>query len=331
MRATARRTLKLSVVVAMVTATLGLSAFSAGAATEMAVIDFESGLASGDIVSLLDVGTGITGTDAGDVPVDGTRSTLPGVNQAMIFDANCGGSPATCTGEDSDLYQPTLGNVLIISEDGDTTDPDDADVGELFTFDFSGWGPTGVVTVVSIDVLDVEAVEASGANIDVDGSSVAIPEIGDGNFQTVDVGLTGTTLQVVLNGSGAIDNIRIQWDVPDDGGGEGCTPGYWKQPHHFDSWTGYSPGDSFDTVFGGAPVDYNKTLLEALEQGGGQEKALGRHAVAALLNASSPDVSYEYTASEVIDLVRDAWSGAEDIEYVKDLFEAENEAGCPLN
>ena len=55
--------------------------------------------------------------------------------------------------------------------------------------------------------------------------------------------------------------------------GEGCTPGYWKQPHHFDSWVGYQTGDEFDVVFG---VPYDVTLLQALTTGGGAEKALGR-------------------------------------------------------
>src|SRR5262245_29821740 len=30
----------------------------------------------------------------------------------------------------------------------------------------------------------------------------------------------------------------------------GCTPGYWKQSQHFDSWVGHSPNDSFEAVFG---------------------------------------------------------------------------------
>ena len=67
---------------------------------------------------------------------------------------------------------------------------------------------------------------------------------------------------------------------------EGCTPGYWKQDQHFDSWeaTGYEPGDSFDVVFGVASSN-GWTLLEALDAGGGDENALARHATAALLNA----------------------------------------------
>lgn len=189
-----------------------LSAGPSGAAPVQAIIDFEDGLGSGDIVSTLDVGLGISGDDVGSVGVMGQRSDLPGVNQAMIFDAACGGAAASCSGEDPDLFQPALGNVLIISEDDDRDDPDDADVGERMDFDFSGWG-VGVVTVVSIDVLDVEVDESPGV-IELGGESVPIPHIGDGNVATVPVGLSGSALSVVLNGSGAIDNIVIEFEVP---------------------------------------------------------------------------------------------------------------------
>lgn len=115
--------------------------------------------------------------------------------------------------------------------------------------------------------------------------------------------------------------------IPPPSGGEGCTPGYWKQRHHLDSWTGYDPGDSFATVFG---VSYDKSLLNALKTGGGHEKALGRHATAALLNAASPDVSYDFTTAEIISLVQGAFSTG-DFEGAKDMLESANESGCPLD
>lgn len=118
--------------------------------------------------------------------------------------------------------------------------------------------------------------------------------------------------------------------TPPSGGGEGCTPGYWKQPQHFDSWsgTGYAPGDSFDSVMG---VDSSfDTLLDGVSAKGGGENALARHAVAALLNAASSDVDYEYTTGEVIALVQDAYASG-DFESAKNLLEAQNEAGCPLD
>ena len=89
----------------------------------------------------------------------------------------------------------------------------------------------------------------------------------------------------------------------------------------------YSTDDLYNVVFG---VPYYETLLEALETGGGGEKALGRHAVAALLNAANPGVSYYYTKDEVMAMVQNAY-GTGDFEGIKDLFEAQNEQGCPLN
>ena len=115
---------------------------------------------------------------------------------------------------------------------------------------------------------------------------------------------------------------------PPPGGGEGCTPGYWKQPHHFDSWVGFTPDQDFSTVFEDAFP--GMTLLEVLKQGGGKLKALGRHTVAALLNASSGGVSYDLSTQDVIDAFNDVLPGG-DFEDLKDQFEGFNEQGCPLN
>jgi uncharacterized repeat protein (TIGR01451 family) len=112
-------------------------------------------------------------------------------------------------------------------------------------------------------------------------------------------------------------------------GGEGCTPGFWKQDQHFDSWVGYSPTDSFEDVFG-VDVPGDPTLLEALNAGGGGINALMRHAVAALLNASNPDVDSDFTVAEVIALVQEAIATG-DYERIKDILAAANEQGCPLN
>jgi hypothetical protein len=110
--------------------------------------------------------------------------------------------------------------------------------------------------------------------------------------------------------------------------GEGCTPGFWRQEQHFDSWIGYNPGDSYDGTFA---VDGSfLTLLDAVWAQGGDENALARHAVAALLNAASPDVDYFYSETQIIQMVQDAYSSG-DFETIKDLFEYENELGCPLD
>jgi hypothetical protein len=122
-------------------------------------------------------------------------------------------------------------------------------------------------------------------------------------------------------------------------GGEGCTPGFWKQDQHFDSWVGFAPDDSFEAVFGvdvtlrsgGQGTIEDPTLLDALNATGGGVNALARHAVAALLNASSPDVDSDFTTAQVIALVQAALGPGGDIEGTKNLLAASNEAGCPLN
>lgn len=112
-----------------------------------------------------------------------------------------------------------------------------------------------------------------------------------------------------------------------DGGSEGCTPGFWKQSQHFDSWTApYDPGDQFSSVFDDAFP--GKTLLQVLSTGGGGLTALGRHTVGALLNAASPDVDFAFTTGEVISMFNDAFPGG-DYEALKNQFAVQNEKGCP--
>jgi cysteine-rich repeat protein len=116
---------------------------------------------------------------------------------------------------------------------------------------------------------------------------------------------------------------------PPEDGDDGCTPGYWKQDQHFDSWVGYDPSDDFETVFG-VDASFTTTLLGAMEQGGGGEYALGRHAVAALLNASSPDVDYFTDVAGVIAIVQGAYATS-NFESAKNLLDFENNRGCPIN
>jgi hypothetical protein len=117
---------------------------------------------------------------------------------------------------------------------------------------------------------------------------------------------------------------------------EGCSLGYWK--NHTGMWQGYKPGEDYETVFGvqfGADPLFTLTLLQALQQGGGGEAALGRQAVAALLNAAHSGVNFTdgegepITELQVIALVQDAYVSGE-FGPVKDLLEAWNERYCPL-
>ena len=109
----------------------------------------------------------------------------------------------------------------------------------------------------------------------------------------------------------------------------GCTPGFWKQDQHFDKWVSYSPDDYYEIAFEVDASFSDVTLFEALKQGGGGDRALGRHAVAALLNASNPDIEYLYTDQEVISIVQGAYATGE-FEAGKDLLDAANDTGtCP--
>lgn len=115
---------------------------------------------------------------------------------------------------------------------------------------------------------------------------------------------------------------------PPPTGTQGCTPGYWKQDQHFDSWPApYLPSTSFSSVFGrtvsGAP-----TLLAALQLNGGGVFALARHAAAALL--SSGTVNYPYSTAQVISMFQAAYDSG-DYEPTKNLFDAANNLGCPLS
>jgi hypothetical protein len=188
-----------------------------------AVIDFE-GIPPGTIVDKVYSGYGISGD-----PVDGFISVIAftpdsvDVNRAMIFDARCPprNVPADCTGNDADLFNPSFGNTLIISEDLDTTDPDDADVlGSRIRFEYINLGLADGATIESLEVQDIEEDQGELEDAKIffweggfDGTivgTVDIPHTGDGvsalvpvNFASVDA------MGIDLAGSGMINNIRI--------------------------------------------------------------------------------------------------------------------------
>jgi hypothetical protein len=200
----------------------------ASAATQHAVIDFE-GLAAGTVVNSLSNGSGISGDPIpGSVGVYGDSANKDiTTNAALIFDATCAGSVLTCSGGDPDLYKPLLGNVMIMAEnlidrrpaDGRVDDPDDADLRKApFFLDFAGFGP-GFVTIDSIDLMDIEPVEAPATLKVYDGStlvaSIPVGPTGDNGLVTVPVGATGDEFVITLEGSGAIDNIRLSTEEVD--------------------------------------------------------------------------------------------------------------------
>jgi len=137
--------------------------------------------------------------------------------------------------------------------------------------------------------------------------------------------------QICTIGEADIDIQKyVNYEQPEQGG-EGLTPGFWKQPQHFYAWTGYTTDASYEDVFGvevdGVPG--SPTLLDALKAKGGGMYALLRHSTAALLNAANPYVSYAYTQAQIIQMVQDAFATG-NFEGVKNLFEVQNELEADL-
>lgn len=122
---------------------------------------------------------------------------------------------------------------------------------------------------------------------------------------------------------------------------QGCPPGYWK--NHTDSWppTGYSSTQKVKTVFPSVMTFYpslgNATLWQALAFGGGPggeggAEILLRAAVAALLNASHPDVAHPRTPSAVTAAVDAALLQSRDAMLaLAASLDADNNLGCPLH
>ena len=176
----------------------------------MHVIDFE-GLATGTIVD----------NQFPDVTISAAASIPSYGNRAMIFDS------ANPTGGDLDLGTPNsdfggpgigsggqsnteaLGNVLIISEDGDSSDPDDDARGGTFTFTFDE-----PVTLNHLELLDIDSNEQGGSVITVtsnlETTSFTIPALGDNSLQLLPINIENVTEFVVdFVSSGAISEIKF--------------------------------------------------------------------------------------------------------------------------
>ena len=121
---------------------------------------------------------------------------------AMLFDSE---SP---TGGDFDLRTSNQGNVLIISEDGDSTNPDDNATGGTLRFDFDA--PTDLSSVSLLDL------ESPGNRIDLfaaDGDlirSIDVVAAGDNQQQSVDLDAEDVSrLEIFFVNSGAVTSIAM--------------------------------------------------------------------------------------------------------------------------
>ncbi|MEM7057833.1 MAG: SdrD B-like domain-containing protein [Pseudomonadota bacterium] len=170
------------------------------------VIDFE-GFQRGTIINTQIDGVTISAQRNG----DGQNSP----NDAMIFDSS---NP---TGGDDDLGTPSQGNILIISEDGDSNDPDDNAGGGTIWVQFDD--PEHVDKITFIDT------EEGGAAITVtfaDGSTTVLtgPATVDGGVGTFDIDLSDIVqLDITLQGSGAIDDIILKEEIVTPGAEDTAT------------------------------------------------------------------------------------------------------------
>ncbi len=142
------------------------------------------------------------GFTAGDIltDLDGlTISAAGGSGDAMVFDSQ---NP---TGGDFDLETQVAlqGNILIVSEDGDSSDPDDA-VGGTINIDFDK--PAEVLDLKVIDTEEggtITATLSTGETVDIE-----IPQIANGGVAQVLIDLPDVvSLSIQINGSGGIDDL----------------------------------------------------------------------------------------------------------------------------
>ncbi len=188
----------------------GVAALFSAASAAPITIDFNS-LSAGDLVS-----NQFTG-----VSISGASNSNPGGNAAMVFDSN---NP---TGSDNDLAGPfdnpftapnemlDAGNLLIISEDGDASDPDDDARGGSLQFLFDT-----VVTVLDMNIFDVNNRESVTLDFfDVNDALIISltngPLVTDDNeFFTAFLNIAGVKrMTVAFSSSGAIDDLRF--DAPE--------------------------------------------------------------------------------------------------------------------
>ena len=117
-----------------------------------------------------------------------------------------------------------------------------------------------------------------GNNVDGDGCSAECtldPFCGDGVLDPGEQCDDGNN----VDGDGCSATCDVEVDL------EGCTPGYWKQPQHFDSWVNYSPNMLYSDVFGRViTIDIPKKIKGA---NSGQREGLRRNLFSNDLNDTS--------------------------------------------
>ena len=118
----------------------------------------------------------------------------------MLFDSD------NITGQDFDLGATGLGNILIISEDGNSSNPDDNAGGGTISIEFDE-----LIRLNSLSFLDIDE---SGSSISFygEGESILeiaeIPSLGDNSFQELNFDVLGVTrIEIEFAGSGALTEL----------------------------------------------------------------------------------------------------------------------------
>jgi hypothetical protein len=264
-----------------------------------------SGVDSTAIVTLSGVGEGYDVMDAVDYPAwcVEDNGVVPGV-LTTLYDSTC---PSTDLPSGIDQVEWDKVNYLLNNKAGTAQEVQAALW--LLTYGVSNGFP---VTPAAQAMYD-DAMANGGGFMPGDGEIVAVIGFFDG-------------IQGDPNSSDQEFIFELTLDTPP--GGEGCTPGFWKNDGRFgfNNWTptGYAPTDDFDTVFGTAYFPGGLTLLDSLKptNNGGYGKVIW-HGTAALLNAASPNVEYAYTVAEVIAFVQ-AGDG-DPLAYANEMTD------CPLD
>lgn len=276
---------------------LGVSS-NISADSDYKVITFDTDdLSAGDIIDAVNSSDGTSS-----VKVEGFNPRFgQGTNAAMIFDTDnptvgdydlgtpnedFEGPGQGAGGEEGSPYQNdvTLNNVLIVSEDLDTSKPDDEAryEGSQLIFDFSElYNEYNSVSLKSIDILDVEESETgSGAFVkvfDVNGDlleNILLPATGDNGYARIDLKFVPFAYKVAVEflGSGAMDNLTFVTKTAS------CTRtlGFYK--NHLNAWCTIDP----ETAFFMSDVSY----LEAIttQPKGDPYFILSQQYVAAILN-----------------------------------------------
>ncbi len=191
---------------------LALISIFASANTHAAIIDFEDQFVIGDgLLSEGQVVTGITLFGA-TFNVFGQGNTGGNPRDLMLYDASCIGG---CTGGDNDLFLQGAGNILIISEDNDSSDPDDSRFGGTITVDFD---PAVIdITTLTVDVGDNNNQNDGDSFVKAffDGNELSTFDFlagqGNNNLQTADFSGLGSIdrLEIHLESSGGIVNLEF--------------------------------------------------------------------------------------------------------------------------